>query len=207
MAITVLRWIIRIAGIFALGMGLAFWGGTEYTLLSAHQGLGYLASIALLLLAVLAFRQGVAPGLLAAGGGLECRRPGYRGHAAPVAPRRSALDHPGLSSAAGRGRHRPVRNHRGPRPERPGRRLRKRIMNPHQIEVRAGFGRWLCGGPSCRPQCLQGLYTSWDVGSVDQRIQVTSGGHRRSQCSASGPSSPTIGSSHQAHAAIQLPQR
>ena len=62
--ITVLRWIIRIAGIVALGMGLAFWGGTGYALLSAHQGLGYLVSIALLLMAVLGFGRGVAPGLL-----------------------------------------------------------------------------------------------------------------------------------------------
>lgn len=63
-AIPVLRWIIRVAGIVALGMGLIFWGGSGYTLLSAHQGLGYLVSIALLLMAVLAFRQRVAPGLL-----------------------------------------------------------------------------------------------------------------------------------------------
>lgn len=62
--ITALRWTVRIAGIVALGMGLAFWGGSGYALLSAHQGLGYLVSIALLLLAVLGFRQGVAPGLL-----------------------------------------------------------------------------------------------------------------------------------------------
>ncbi|GGI66867.1 hypothetical protein [Deinococcus humi] len=62
--ITVLRWIIRIAGIVALGMGLAFWGGSGYALLSAHQGLGYLVTVALLLLAVLGFGRGVAPGLL-----------------------------------------------------------------------------------------------------------------------------------------------
>ncbi|MBB6018775.1 hypothetical protein ACFP9V_23340 [Deinococcus radiopugnans] len=62
--IPVLRWIIRIAGIVALGMGLAFWGGTGYALLSAHQGLGYLVTAALLLMAVLGFGRGVAPGLL-----------------------------------------------------------------------------------------------------------------------------------------------
>ncbi|AZI44873.1 hypothetical protein EHF33_18330 (plasmid) [Deinococcus psychrotolerans] len=62
--ITVLRWIVRIAGVAALGMGLIFWGGSGYALLSAHQGLGYLVSLGLLLLAILGFRQGVAPGLL-----------------------------------------------------------------------------------------------------------------------------------------------
>lgn len=62
--IPLLRWIIRIGGIVALGMGLAFWGGTGYALLSAHQGLGYLVSIALLLMAILGFSRGVAPGLL-----------------------------------------------------------------------------------------------------------------------------------------------
>ncbi|MGY2896024.1 hypothetical protein [Deinococcus sp. UYEF24] len=62
--ITALRWTVRIAGVVALGMGLAFWGGSGSALLSAHQGLGYLVSLALLLLAVLGFRQGVAPGLL-----------------------------------------------------------------------------------------------------------------------------------------------
>lgn len=62
--ILLLRWIIRIAGIVALGMGLAFWGGSGYALLSAHQGLGSLVSIALLLMAILGFSRGVAPGLL-----------------------------------------------------------------------------------------------------------------------------------------------
>ena len=63
-AIPILRWIIRIAGIVALGLGLTFWGGSGSGLLSVHQGLGYLVSIALLLMAVLGFGQPVAPGLL-----------------------------------------------------------------------------------------------------------------------------------------------
>jgi len=63
-AIPILRWIIRIAGIVALGLGLTFWGGSGSGLLSVHQGLGYLVSIALLLMAVLGFGQRVAPGLL-----------------------------------------------------------------------------------------------------------------------------------------------
>ncbi|WP_161882533.1 hypothetical protein [Deinococcus alpinitundrae] len=63
-AIPILRWIIRIAGLVALGLGLTFWSGSGYGLLSAHQGLGYLVSIALLLMAVLGFGQRVSPGLL-----------------------------------------------------------------------------------------------------------------------------------------------
>ena len=59
--ITALRWIIRLAGIVALVMGLAFWGGTGYALLSAHQGLGYLVSLALVLMAILGLMQRVAP--------------------------------------------------------------------------------------------------------------------------------------------------
>lgn len=64
MTINVFRWIIRIAGLVALGLGLAFWNGTGYTLLNAHQGLGFLVSGALLVLALLGFSQRVAPGLL-----------------------------------------------------------------------------------------------------------------------------------------------
>ena len=62
--ITAVRWTVRIAGIIALGMGLTFWGGSGYTLLSVHQGLGYIVTLALLVLALLGFRAGVAPGLL-----------------------------------------------------------------------------------------------------------------------------------------------
>lgn len=58
-----LRWIIRLAGVAALGLGLAFWNGTGHSLLSAHQGLGFLVSGALLLLAVLGFGRRVSPGL------------------------------------------------------------------------------------------------------------------------------------------------
>lgn len=62
--VNVLRWVIRIAGFVTLGLGLAFWNGTGYNLLSAHQGLGFLVSGALLLMAVLGFGRRVSPGLL-----------------------------------------------------------------------------------------------------------------------------------------------
>lgn len=63
--LNVLRWVIRVAGIAALVMGLVFWSGTGYALLNAHQGLGFLVSGALLLMAVLGFGQRLSPGLLA----------------------------------------------------------------------------------------------------------------------------------------------
>lgn len=62
---SVLRWIIRIAGVAALGLGLALWTGRGYALLGAHQGLGFLVSGALLLMAALGFGRRVPPGLLA----------------------------------------------------------------------------------------------------------------------------------------------
>lgn len=62
--VNVLRWMIRIAGLVALGLGLALWNGIGYDLLSVHQGLGFLLSAALLLMAVLGFGQRVSPGLL-----------------------------------------------------------------------------------------------------------------------------------------------
>ena len=60
-SITALRWTVRIAGVVALGMGLTFWGGTGYTLLGDHQALGYIVSLALLLMAILGFRARIAP--------------------------------------------------------------------------------------------------------------------------------------------------
>jgi len=63
-SVNLLRWMIRIAGLVALGLGLALWNGTGYDLLSVHQGLGFLISAALLLMAVLGFGQRVSPTLL-----------------------------------------------------------------------------------------------------------------------------------------------
>lgn len=62
--VNALHWIIRISGLAALGLGLAFWNGTGYSLVSAHQGLGFLVAGALLLMAVLGFGRRVSPGLM-----------------------------------------------------------------------------------------------------------------------------------------------
>jgi len=62
--VNALRWIIRISDLAALGLGLAFWNGTRYSLVSAHQGLGFLVAGALLLMAVLGSGRRVSPGLM-----------------------------------------------------------------------------------------------------------------------------------------------
>ncbi|MBB6096602.1 hypothetical protein HNR42_000014 [Deinobacterium chartae] len=63
-AIAILRWIVRLTGLAALLIGFALWSGTGYNLLGAHQGLGYVLSISLLLMAVFGFTQRLSPTLL-----------------------------------------------------------------------------------------------------------------------------------------------
>lgn len=62
--LTGLRWVIRLAGVLALALGLIFWGGSGYALLSVHQTLGYLMSLALLAMALLGFGKRLPAGLL-----------------------------------------------------------------------------------------------------------------------------------------------
>ena len=62
--LTILRWIIRVAGVVALALGLSFWSGGGYALLGFHQALGYLVSLSLVVMALAAFRFRVAPALL-----------------------------------------------------------------------------------------------------------------------------------------------
>ena len=61
--LTILRWVIRIAGGLALALGLMFWSGSGDALLSLHQTLGYLVSLSLLLMALLGFGR-VSAGVL-----------------------------------------------------------------------------------------------------------------------------------------------
>ena len=58
--LSVLRWIIRIAGV----LGLTFWSGGGLALLGLHQTLGYIVSLSLLVMAIAAFRERVSPTLL-----------------------------------------------------------------------------------------------------------------------------------------------
>lgn len=59
----VLRWIVRIAGVIGLILGLIFWSGSGFSLLKAHEGLGYLVSVGLLLLGILGFVRRLPPAL------------------------------------------------------------------------------------------------------------------------------------------------
>lgn len=61
--ITVARWIVRVAGIVGLILGLVFWSGNGYALLKAHEGLGYLVTAGLLLLGILGFVRRLPPAL------------------------------------------------------------------------------------------------------------------------------------------------
>jgi hypothetical protein len=64
-AITVLQMLIRIAGLIQILLGLAFWTGNLLTLIPIHMLVGLVLVLALLILAILAARSGVNPGLVA----------------------------------------------------------------------------------------------------------------------------------------------
>ncbi|WP_420596515.1 hypothetical protein [Deinococcus sp.] len=62
--LTLLRWVVRASGVLALALGLIFWSGGGYALLGLHQTLGYIVSLALLIMALIAFPLRVSPVLL-----------------------------------------------------------------------------------------------------------------------------------------------
>jgi hypothetical protein len=51
--------IVRLAGLFALILGLAFWSGNALTMVNAHMGFGILVVVGLWILAGMAGRAGV----------------------------------------------------------------------------------------------------------------------------------------------------
>ncbi len=53
-------WIVRITGLLALGLGLAFWTGTAESLVLLHILLGSLLTLALFVLVFQAYRAGVS---------------------------------------------------------------------------------------------------------------------------------------------------
>jgi hypothetical protein len=62
-----LDYVIRVAGLAALLLGLLFWSGRFYEFLHIHMGLGVVTVIALWGLAAICFRKGTASvGLIAA---------------------------------------------------------------------------------------------------------------------------------------------
>lgn len=58
-----LSWILRIAFLVALGLGLALWSGRGYAYLRLHMWLGFIVTFALLLLVILSFISRVSPAL------------------------------------------------------------------------------------------------------------------------------------------------
>jgi hypothetical protein len=71
-AITISQWTIRITGLIAILLGLAFWTNNGLSLVPVHMLVGLILVITLWVLAALAARTGVSMGLvaLAAGWGL-----------------------------------------------------------------------------------------------------------------------------------------
>lgn len=62
---TVLQMTVRVAGLFAIALGLLFWSGNADALVPIHMLLGILIVLSLWTLAVLAAVAGVSPGLVA----------------------------------------------------------------------------------------------------------------------------------------------
>lgn len=58
-------YLVRIAGVIALALGLALWGGRLYGLVNLHIALGLAVVLGLWALAILALRRGTARGLSA----------------------------------------------------------------------------------------------------------------------------------------------
>lgn len=63
MTATISHWVVRIAGVLALILGLLFWTGDVLGLIPIHMLLGVLTVLGLWLLAATASQQGVPPGL------------------------------------------------------------------------------------------------------------------------------------------------
>jgi hypothetical protein len=63
----VIQWIVRLAGITQIITGILFWTGRSLTLVPMHMALGLAIAIALFILAILAWRGGVAPAAAVAG--------------------------------------------------------------------------------------------------------------------------------------------
>ncbi len=63
LATKLLVWILRIAFLVALGLGLALWTRHGYAYLRLHMWLGFVVTFALLLLVILSFLSRVNPAL------------------------------------------------------------------------------------------------------------------------------------------------
>src|SRR5919107_2468357 len=57
------RWIVRVAGLIQIVLGLMFWTGRGLSLIPVHMMVGAVIVLAMWLIAVLAWRAGVSRGL------------------------------------------------------------------------------------------------------------------------------------------------
>jgi hypothetical protein len=64
-ATTIVNMLLRLAGLIAIVLGLLFWTGNALPLIPIHMLVGIIVVLALWTLAILAFRAGVNPGLVA----------------------------------------------------------------------------------------------------------------------------------------------
>jgi hypothetical protein len=62
---TIVHMLLRLAGLIAIVLGLLFWTGNALPLIPIHMLVGIIVVLALWTLAILAFRAGVSPGLVA----------------------------------------------------------------------------------------------------------------------------------------------
>lgn len=66
-AALVTRWIVRLTGLVQIALGLAFWTGHGLSLIPLHMMNGFLVSLGLAVLAVLAWRTGSGGGVAVLG--------------------------------------------------------------------------------------------------------------------------------------------
>jgi hypothetical protein len=61
--LTILRWTVRVTGLLALLLGLGLWNGAGFSLLSLHEGLGFLLGASLIWISLVGFVRSVSPAL------------------------------------------------------------------------------------------------------------------------------------------------
>lgn len=63
LSIVLLRWVIRLAGLAGLVLGIVIWSGSGYRYLQSHIWLGFIVTFSLLLLVLFALLSRVRPAL------------------------------------------------------------------------------------------------------------------------------------------------
>ena len=76
MTLTTFQWVVRVAGVLALLLGLLFWTGDALSLVPVHMLLGVLTVLGLWLLAATASQLGAPMGMVIGAGNSGLARPG-----------------------------------------------------------------------------------------------------------------------------------